>query len=656
MQRFVTLLALGLLMASPAFAQQLDRTSGDAADVVWARDIGSATITLDGTLSEPEWAQAESINIKWDAPLGFPGSGQFFETNTNGFVTPPDPIDATVSFLRKGNDLYIAVNAKDESVGGTGNLWTFDGLIMTLINRNNRAADFTAIDNYFGSTRAEFFYSWWTRAGDTTATGAPLPGLGPYARTPFGAGYDTSTTVNRDLFDYSHSVSGVSNDDMNGGSAVTPDAGYILEFKVAVDTLGWDLNQTMARMPITIALEDADSNWPRDPSLFNVTRAWWQGQWGNTLSEGVGYIAADPSVTVSSGAVPAYTEPEFTVTNANRLPSPVIDGRLDESAWTDTDPQFSLKYKATPAELDAGLPGVLSPYYSFYYHPDQNPVLDPTEGRITMFYRGSMLYLGLDTDDNAINGIDGESGRDGFRLIIRSRDSTSAVYEYQAAHMRFDFSIDSTGAVRFNTVPDGVEVGTDLMGAVFLKPNLDGTGTSTVADPSDIDGGYQMEIALDLTSIGYPADLNGEQIWVSFNYFDGDALENDAESYSTRTWSMGERTNGASIMGYLDPATDLASGSEGTPGAADGLRVLGSYPNPTMGTATVRYALARAATVTVEVFDVLGRRVQTVQTGLQVAGAQTATVDASALSAGAYIYRVRLDDGTSVTGRMLVTR
>ena len=128
MKRFATLLTLSLFVAGPAWAQMLDRTSGPDADVIWARDVGSATITPDGVLNEPEWAQAETLNIRWDAPLGFPGSGQFFQENPFGLENPVDPTNATVSFLRKGNDLYVGVSVPDESIGGSPNLWNFDGV------------------------------------------------------------------------------------------------------------------------------------------------------------------------------------------------------------------------------------------------------------------------------------------------------------------------------------------------------------------------------------------------------------------------------------------------------------------------------------------------------------------------------------------------
>ena len=291
----------------------------------------------------------------------------------------------------------------------------------------------------------------------------------------------------------------------------------------------------------------------------------------------------------------------------------------------------------------------MSPYYNFYFHPDENDVLDPTEGRVHMFYRGSILYLGLDTDDQAVNGQSGESGRDGFRLIIRSRDSTNA--NQQADNLTLDFSVDSTGAVRYNRLPEEVEAGTDVVAAVSLK------GSSTVADPSDIDQGYQIEVALDLNAIGYGEEANADasRIWVSITYFDGDSLEDATQSYSTRSSSMGERTNGASIMAYLDPNALIVTSGEGAP-EVDALTFTAAYPNPTTGLATIRYELVRAADVTVEVFDVLGRKVQTVEAGAQAPGLREVSVDGRSLRAGAYIVRVSLDAGTSVTGRMLVTR
>jgi len=651
MQRTATLLVLGLLMAVPALAQP-DRVG---TDVVWARDIGSATITLDGMLDEPEWAAAESITLAWNEPLGFPGSGQFFETNPFGLENPDDPTNATVYFLRKGNQLYIGMEAEDESVGGATSLWNFDGIIMAMSNKANRPDDFSDRDDYsgFGSVRAEFFYAWFHPA-DTTDEGGVVPGIDPRGFSNFfgnGFGESMEEPRNTDAWDFATTVDGLANDDFNGGTEFTPDNGYTMEMRISLDSLGWSLSDPMSRVPLSLAVEDSDYAWPQDPERYVTTRTWWQSRWGNNFNEGVAFVAGDPSVTVSSGPVPAYTEPEFTVPSGMNLPEPTVDGVLDEPAWDAIDPQFRLQYQADADFLDENLPGVLAPVHTYYFHPDSNPVLDPTVGNISMFYKGSTLYIGLDTDDQAINGSESENTRDGFRLIIRSRDSTVAGLQYAAEHLRLDFSIDSTGSVRFTNAPD------ELLADGVVETGVSLKGASTVADPTDIDTGYQMEVAIDLSAIGYDGDLEDEggQIYIALNYFDGDSLEDDAQSYGTRTWINGERSNGAVLYGYLDPMMLVDTAADGDP-TAEVLQVRSAFPNPTTGLATVRYELGRSAEVTVEVFDVLGRRVQQVAGVARGAGVHEATVDGRALSAGAYVVRVSLEDGTAATGRMLIAR
>jgi hypothetical protein len=85
----------------------------------------------------------------------------------------------------------------------------------------------------------------------------------------------------------------------------------------------------------------------------------------------------------------------------------------------------------------------------------------------------------------------------------------------------------------------------------------------------------------------------------------------------------------------------------------------GNYPNPFASETTLRYDLPVDAEVSVEVYDVLGRRVVEVAPEAVAAGAgRTVTLDA-ALPSGAYIYRVTAEMPTETrteTGRMTVVR
>ena len=86
--------------------------------------------------------------------------------------------------------------------------------------------------------------------------------------------------------------------------------------------------------------------------------------------------------------------------------------------------------------------------------------------------------------------------------------------------------------------------------------------------------------------------------------------------------------------------------------AVDALR---TFPNPTTGSARVSFGLRSASDVTVEVIDLLGRRVATVAGGPQPAGPVELALPTDGLSAGVYGVRVRTSEGVSVA-RLTIVR
>jgi hypothetical protein len=89
--------------------------------------------------------------------------------------------------------------------------------------------------------------------------------------------------------------------------------------------------------------------------------------------------------------------------------------------------------------------------------------------------------------------------------------------------------------------------------------------------------------------------------------------------------------------------------SSGTTGPEDGLpAVLALHPtapNPVTGpSALVRFDLPESAEATVEVFDMLGRRVATLAEGQREAGRHAARLDARDLASGSYVIRMRAGD------------
>ncbi len=79
-----------------------------------------------------------------------------------------------------------------------------------------------------------------------------------------------------------------------------------------------------------------------------------------------------------------------------------------------------------------------------------------------------------------------------------------------------------------------------------------------------------------------------------------------------------------------------------------------NYPNPFNPTTVISYQLSAASHVTLNVYDVLGREVETLVNQKQNPGNYSVTFDGSRLSSGVYFYRVQAGAFTDVKKLMLV--
>jgi N-acetylmuramoyl-L-alanine amidase len=134
----------------------------------------------------------------------------------------------------------------------------------------------------------------------------------------------------------------------------------------------------------------------------------------------------------------------------------------------------------------------------------------------------------------------------------------------------------------------------------------------------------------------------------------------DGSSY-TDSFQM-THVNGAATLGrvVVDDyriATKIPGTSIQEPGTAIPNRVMLSqnYPNPFNPTTTISFALPETMSATLEVYDLLGRRVATLANGDFAAGNHTVTFDASQMSSGVYIYRLSTQAGVQ-TGKMMLVK
>lgn len=89
--------------------------------------------------------------------------------------------------------------------------------------------------------------------------------------------------------------------------------------------------------------------------------------------------------------------------------------------------------------------------------------------------------------------------------------------------------------------------------------------------------------------------------------------------------------------------------------AANSLRIAQNMPNPFNDITYIRYELADNAYVTLDVYDITGKKVQGVDQGKQFAGNHIITFNGSNLEAGVYFYTLSAGE-TRVTKRMTVVK
>lgn len=630
MRRGLLLVLLaGLLCGAvfPAFGQ------GRREDSIWARTT-TDPITLDGVLSEPAWAKAESLIVIFGKDSGMPGSGWKIE----GGVLPSDSTYAVLKLLVKDNQLYLGAEVDDESVGGSKDWNRWDGLLMSL--KNHAAYGFP-------KPMTEYFYSWWYEHGTDPQPVGQLPRFkGRWANDDERIPRDSTQIANWDAVTVVH---GFSNSD------TTNDAGYTVEMRFNLTPMGYDVTRPEGDVvEWNISIYDCDWLWPININRLSYNRVWVQDPWGGDDWFDEVHVFARPSVTVNSGPAP-YLFPEFIVPEAIGYSAPTIDGSLSEAVWGET-PSFRITYG--DSALRAGYPGV-GPVRSGQYQPPVNGgyarVKDPGDATVKMFVKGDFLYLGFDVNDKVVQYHALYDRWDGFLVSIVDRLARDAA-DHVLKGRRLSFQVGAAGtALPQDYLATMVAAGKAQV-ALTLKP---GTTVDTLGVQADT--GYRAEMALDLTYLGYPTGLGDGLLFIGVDLLDGDSFTPYTDSYGTRTWWFREREGRCCPAWAFLSHAPLTGVEDPAPRPPTTYALLGAFPNPAVRQ-TIRYSLPQASRVTLDVIDVQGRRVEHREIGIQAAGERQVQFDGSSLGAGLYLYRLKMADPLTgavkavLNGRMMLVR
>ncbi len=611
------ILVMVLLLQAVSLAQFAPRQ-----DVMWARSVPAGTITMDGILNEAAWSQAETVNIVYGQPGPLPTSGFRAEQNPDAVT---DPTHATVKFLvSSDNQLWMAFDIPDSSIGGSG--WpTWDGILMSIKDK----ADLDPVSTI--AKAGEFFYTFWT-------AGLPseVPVVGSYPRFigKYGNFTDTTRTPEqRAAWNAVTVINGTSND-------AGRDEGWVTEMRVDLASMGYDVTDADGDfIGLNFSIWDCDYLFEGNPQKINVTRTHLQSPWGNANANNVVRVYAKPDVDLTA-ALPTVA-PDVVIPNGATFADPVIDGNPNESVWAGA---YSFDLGWDIETLRQNYPGV-GKFMSAHFQPElggnpRPPILDPSLGTVKMFFKGQYLYLAATIADGRVQGTEVFDQIDGLRVIIGHREENNDDNNMVFKQMRISFN--ATG------VPTAYEYLTTLIDSGRAEFGVALTGATTVNVNTDIDEGYSIEMKIDLTGLGYPADLGDKILFCGVMLADGDSFEDPLSNYGTRAWWFREHDGGpVTTWSVLDPDTPVGVEDENVAVVPNSIELYGNYPNPFNPSTKIRFAIPETGDVNITIYNTVGEEVKNVNLINKNAGELDYSFNALSLSSGVYFYKVSLNNSTS---------
>ena len=151
-------------------------------------------------------------------------------------------------------------------------------------------------------------------------------------------------------------------------------------------------------------------------------------------------------------------------------------------------------------------------------------------------------------------------------------------------------------------------------------------------------------------------DVSTGESWQTVGTLDGAGTTDEPQSYRFEDAQLPYAADSLSYRLRQIDTDGIASLSETVTIARQVTQaeLLPTYPNPVRGHATVRFAVPERQAVRIDLYDMLGRRVQTVIDGEQD-GRTEQMLDVSRLSSGTYFLRMQTGSHTE-TQRVTVVR
>lgn len=278
--------------------------------------------------------------------------------------------------------------------------------------------------------------------------------------------------------------------------------------------------------------------------------------------------------------------------------------------------------------------------------------LDTLNNRILWFDIGSVYstdYEGTETD-TLIDGDDFVSGR-GFDGVI---GGFAADVPNQTLYFTDNFSTSLGNLKKINFDGSGLDtlVSFDLdyatglsfdgaNGELYYRASL--STDSAKIKRVDTDGSNRsVFLTEEEDGIGSPfnfsVDKSGDWIyWVDI----GDNVIKRSNREGTEITTLGISNLIEPVYVQVTGGTAIVNSNEYDFSTPVAVSLDQNYPNPFNPSTVISYQISTNSMVKLEVFDMLGRKVSTLVDGRKAAGSHQVTFNASRLSSGMYIYRLR---------------
>jgi hypothetical protein len=240
-------------------------------------------------------------------------------------------------------------------------------------------------------------------------------------------------------------------------------------------------------------------------------------------------------------------------------------------------------------------------------------------------------------------------------------------FEYKILHEKFiypaayipdssnDFErIDSSNGCVYvylgrNYIGNGISTKSDegMIDSLFAQPGdffMSWWSTSTAAN--DYGTGMTCESIVNDTVLGMPTKVRQMSTRISLDDYGNYELAKGLGLFSQGDVWLGGAAWGANNLVYakingIEYGAKITALKNGGSVPPSGFALFQNYPNPFNPSTVISYQLPRNTSVTLEVYDALGRMVETLVNECQSAGPHSLAFSARGLPSGVYFYRLQ---------------